>query len=105
MTGSERKGPCWLRLIGAVEAALCRERVDVCACGPPKHVRGEERLFPDGFIHYSSPCRVTDILSREFIAQQRETLHTEPFFFFKLETTVSHPHEKIREYHVIVMTS
>lgn len=102
--GSERKDPCWLRLGRALEAAVCRERLDVCAGGPPKHVRGEESLFPDGFIHYSSPCRVTDILSREFTAQQRGTLHTGSFFLFKLKTTVSHPHEKIREDHVIVMT-
>lgn len=103
--GSESKDPCWLNLCRAFKAACYRERVDVYAGGPLKHVRGEESLFPDGFVHYSSPCRVTDTLSREFTAQQRETLHAESFFLFKLKTTVSHPHEKIREVHVIVMTS
>lgn len=99
------KDPCWLRQGKALEAALCKERVDMCVGGPPKHVTGEESLFPDGFIHYSSPCRVTDILSREFTAQQRDILHTESFFLSKLKTTVSHPYEKIRGDHVIVMTS
>lgn len=89
----------------------------VCGWSPKAHQRRRKPVVSWNMSEEKKACSLMDsfiipapagwlIFSPGSSQHNKEGLYIQNlFFFFKLKTTVSHPHEKIREDHVIVMTS